>query len=88
MIWTSVPHGPRNLLVTYTHRPYEDNLDFGLVADRDLVPDLWDLVDLHIDEVEALFEATGADWAVPQPPPAARRGSPGERWDTEHSGTS
>ncbi|MGB5758323.1 MAG: wax ester/triacylglycerol synthase family O-acyltransferase [Acidimicrobiales bacterium] len=59
-----------------TVHSYEDQLDFGLVADRDLVPDLWDLVDLHIDEVKALFEATGAEWAVPQPPPAQRRGSP------------
>ena len=59
-----------------TVHSYEDRLDFGLVADRDLVPDLWDLVDLHIEEVRELFEATGAEWAVPQEPPAGRRGSP------------
>jgi WS/DGAT/MGAT family acyltransferase len=58
-----------------TVHSYEDRLDFGLVADRDLVPDLWDLVDLHIDEVKNLFDATGAEWAVPQEPPAGRRGS-------------
>ncbi len=57
-----------------TVHSYEDKLDFGLIAARELVPDLWDLVDLHIDEVERLFEATGAQWAVPQPPPAMRRG--------------
>ncbi len=57
-----------------TVHSYEDKLDFGLIAARELVPDLWDLVDLHIDEVERLFEATGAEWAVPQPPPAMRRG--------------
>ena len=57
-----------------TVHSYEDQLDFGLVADRDLVPDLWDLCDLHIAEIERLFEATGADWAVPQPPRAMRRG--------------
>jgi WS/DGAT/MGAT family acyltransferase len=56
-----------------TVHSYEDNLDFGLVADRDLVPDLWDLVDFHIDEVAKLFEATGAEWAVPQPPHALRK---------------
>jgi diacylglycerol O-acyltransferase len=56
-----------------TVHSYEDNLDFGLVADRDLVPDLWDLVDLHIAEIERLFDATGAEWAVPQPPHAARK---------------
>ena len=63
-----------------TVHSYEDNLDFGLVADRDLVPDLWDLVDMHIDEVAALFEASGAEWAVPQPPPSLRRGAPATRW--------
>lgn len=56
-----------------TVHSYEDRLDFGLVADRDLVPDLWELVDLHVDEIATLFEATGAEWAVP-PRPAAKRG--------------
>jgi diacylglycerol O-acyltransferase len=49
-----------------------DELDFGLVADRELIPDLWELADLHIDEVARLFEATGAEWATPQRPPAFR----------------
>ncbi len=65
-----------NMGLNITVHSYEDRLDFGLVADRDLVPDLWDMVDLHIDEVAALFEATGAEWAVPQAPPAGRRGAP------------
>ena len=58
-----------------TVHSYEDRLDFGLVADRDLVPDLWDLVDLHIDEISRLFEASGAEWAEPQAEPAGRRGA-------------
>jgi WS/DGAT/MGAT family acyltransferase len=58
-----------------TVHSYEDRLDFGLVADRDLVPDLWDLVDLHVDEIERLFEASGAEWAEPQAKPAGRRGA-------------
>ncbi|MFW2335681.1 WS/DGAT domain-containing protein, partial [Ilumatobacter sp.] len=58
-----------------TVHSYEDRLDFGLVSDRDLVPDLWDLVDLHVDEIDALFEASGAEYAVPQPKPAGRRGA-------------
>ncbi len=58
-----------------TVHSYLDRLDFGLIADRELVPDLWDLVDLHIDEIAVLFEATGADWFEAQPPPAMRRGS-------------
>jgi WS/DGAT/MGAT family acyltransferase len=57
-----------------TVHSYLDRLDFGLIADRELVPDLWDLVDLHIDEVGRLFEATGATWAEEQPRPAMRRG--------------
>jgi WS/DGAT/MGAT family acyltransferase len=57
-----------------TVHSYLDRLDFGLIADRELVPDLWDLVDLHIDEIGVLFEATGATWAEAQPVPAMRRG--------------
>ena len=60
-----------------TVHSYEDKLDFGLVADRDLVPDLWELVDLHVDEIARLFEASGAEWAVPPRPPEARKGKPG-----------
>ncbi len=57
-----------------TVHSYLDRLDFGLIADRELVPDLWDLVDLHIDEIAVLFEATGAEWAEPQKAPSMRRG--------------
>ena len=58
-----------------TVHSYLDRLDFGLIADRELVPDLWDLVDLHIDEIAVLFEATGAEWFEAQPPAAMRRGN-------------
>ena len=60
-----------------TVHSYLDRLDFGLISDRELIPDLWDLVDLHIDEIERLFDATGAEWAEVQPAPAMRRGIPG-----------
>ena len=60
-----------------TVHSYGDRMDFGLIADRDLVPDLWHLVDLHIAEIGRLFEATGAEWAVPQPPPPMRKGGDG-----------
>jgi diacylglycerol O-acyltransferase len=60
-----------------TVHSYADRMDFGLISDRELVPDLWHLVDLHIAEVERLFEATGAEWAVPQPPPPMRYGGDG-----------
>ena len=53
---------------------YLDRLDFGFIVDRDLVPDVWDLADMHIDEIGRLFEASGAQWAQhPQPPHPRRR---------------
>ena len=58
-----------------TVHSYLDRLDFGLIADRELVPDLWDLVDLHIDEIAVLFEATGATRFEQQKAPSMRRGS-------------
>jgi diacylglycerol O-acyltransferase len=59
-----------------TVHSYEDKLDFGLVADRDLIPDLWDMCDLHIEEMARLFEATGTEWAVPpEDTPAAAAGT-------------
>ncbi|MEE9417587.1 MAG: wax ester/triacylglycerol synthase family O-acyltransferase [Acidimicrobiales bacterium] len=60
-----------------TVHSYGDRMDFGLISDRDLVPDLWHMVDLHIAEVERLFEATGAEWAVPHAPPPMRKGGDG-----------
>ncbi|MDR3664831.1 MAG: wax ester/triacylglycerol synthase family O-acyltransferase [Mycobacterium sp.] len=53
---------------------YLDRLDFGLVADRDLVPDVWDLADMHIDEIGRLFEASGAQLAREPEPAPPRRG--------------
>jgi diacylglycerol O-acyltransferase / wax synthase len=42
---------------------YLDTLDFGLVACRELVPDLWDLVDAIVDELSILAKAADADIA-------------------------
>lgn len=42
-----------------TVQSYCDSLDFGLVACRELVPDLWDLADLLIDEIQVLADAVG-----------------------------
>lgn len=42
-----------------TVHSYLDHLDFGLVACRELVPDLWDLVDLCVDELDVLATAAG-----------------------------
>ena len=53
---------------------YLDRLDFGFIVDRDLVPDVWDLADMHIEEIGRLFEASGAEWVQPPQPPHPRRG--------------
>nr|WHV03916.1 putative wax ester synthase/acyl-CoA:diacylglycerol acyltransferase [uncultured bacterium] len=42
-----------------TVQSYLNTLDFGLVADRDIVPDLWDLCDLCVEEVEVIAKAVG-----------------------------
>ena len=42
-----------------TVQSYRDTLDFGLVSCRELVPDLWDLVDLCVAEVAVLNAAAG-----------------------------
>jgi diacylglycerol O-acyltransferase / wax synthase len=52
-----------------TVHSYLDRLDFGLVACRELVPDLWDMVDLHIAEIETLLEATAPKTTTPAPSP-------------------
>ena len=44
-----------------TVQSYLDSLDFGLVACRELVPDLWDLVDGIVDDLDELAKAAGID---------------------------
>ena len=56
---------------------YLDRLDFGLIADRELVPDLWDLADDLINEITVLKEATGIEWVVEPSPHYPRLGRPG-----------
>ncbi|MFV0259561.1 MAG: wax ester/triacylglycerol synthase family O-acyltransferase [Acidimicrobiales bacterium] len=60
-----------------TVQSYEDKLDFGVVGDRTLVPDVWDLVDMMIDELDDLValvapsdETDPAPEAAPVPPAA------------------
>ncbi len=48
-----------------TVHSYLDELEFGLISCRELVPDLWHMVDLHIDEIDMLFAATGLDRETP-----------------------
>ena len=42
-----------------TVQSYRDTLDVGLVACRDLVPDLWDMVDAIVEELAVLGKAVG-----------------------------
>ena len=42
-----------------TVQSYLDSLDFGLVACRELVPDLDDLLEHHLTEIKVLAEAAG-----------------------------
>jgi diacylglycerol O-acyltransferase / wax synthase len=42
-----------------TVHSYLDTLEFGLISCRELVPDLWHMVDLHIDELGVLLDAAG-----------------------------
>lgn len=44
-----------------TVQSYLDTLDFGLIACRELVPDLWEMLDAIIDDLEGLAKATGVD---------------------------
>lgn len=60
-----------------TVHSYKDRLDFGLISDRYLVTDLWHLVDLHIEEIARLFEATGAEWVDDPVAPPMRFGGDG-----------
>jgi len=48
-----------------TVQSYLNTLDFGLVSCRELVPDLWDLLDDIIDDIVALGKAAGVDVALP-----------------------
>ncbi|MFL6204675.1 MAG: WS/DGAT/MGAT family O-acyltransferase [Acidimicrobiales bacterium] len=42
-----------------TVQSYLDTLDFGLVSCRELVPDLWSMVDAIVDDLEGLAKAAG-----------------------------
>ena len=44
-----------------TVQSYLDTLDFGLVGCRELVPDLWDMVDAIVDDLAVLGKAVGVE---------------------------
>ena len=53
---STITHG---MGLNITVHSYLDNLAFGLISCRELVPDLWDMLDLHFDELDALRRAAG-----------------------------
>jgi WS/DGAT/MGAT family acyltransferase len=53
-----------------TVQSYLDKLDFGLVACPELVPDVWDLLDDIIDEIQVLLRAADGQKPPPRRPPA------------------
>jgi WS/DGAT/MGAT family acyltransferase len=46
-----------------TVQSYMNTLDFGLISCRELVPDLWDLTDMIVDDLRVLGKAVGVDVA-------------------------
>lgn len=48
-----------------TVQSYRNTLDFGLIACRERVPDLWDMVDAMVDELHGLAKALGVDVSQP-----------------------
>jgi len=42
-----------------TVHSYLDRLDFGLIACRELVPDVWDLLEMHMEEIALLCDVYG-----------------------------
>ncbi|MEA3019037.1 MAG: diacylglycerol O-acyltransferase / wax synthase [Actinomycetota bacterium] len=47
-----------------TVQSYLDTLDFGIVSCRELVPDVWDLSDMIVDDLALLCKAAGVDLPV------------------------
>ena len=52
-----------------TVQSYDGSLDFGFVADRSLVPDLWRMTELLVEALDELLDAVGA---TPTSPPSGR----------------
>ena len=50
-----------------TVQSYQDSLDWGLVACQELVPDVADLLDDIVTEIDVLAAAAGVDTSVPTP---------------------
>jgi WS/DGAT/MGAT family acyltransferase len=56
-----------------TVQSYNGNLDFGFIADRELVPDLWTMMDHLQDSMAELLTAAQRELAPPVTKPRAKR---------------
>lgn len=68
-----------------TVHSYLDRLDIGLVACRELVPDLELLVDLHVQEIDAMAEALGVE--LDSAPTAPKKAEPSGKTASKKPGT-
>lgn len=59
-----------------TVQSYLGGMDFGLVACRELMPDLEELLDMHMEEIEVLFEAAGLERSPGEAAPGAVKAAP------------
>ncbi len=50
-----------NLGLNVTVHSFLDRIDIGIVVDRDLVPDVWRMLELHTAELDRLLEAAGVE---------------------------
>jgi len=66
-----------------TVHSYLDELEFGLIACRELVPDLWHMIDLHVAEIDVLADAAGVD--RPATPPTPIKRAAGKRTSTKRA---
>ncbi|UGS35225.1 WS/DGAT/MGAT family O-acyltransferase [Capillimicrobium parvum] len=55
---------------------YLDHLDFGIVADREMVPDVWSMIEGLREELDELSRLTPRFWKAPAPRRSARRRPP------------
>jgi hypothetical protein len=55
---------------------YLDHLDFGIVADREMVPDVWSMIEGLREELDELTQLTPRFWKAPAPRRPARRRRP------------
>ena len=70
-----------------TVQSYNGQLDFGFVGDRELVPDVWILVDLLHDSMKELYEHAMAEHESSTPAPvASSANTPQEGSDQESGG--